>query len=182
MAYCRVLHYYFIWNGTGTWDKTVYWSTGVVPESTDIAFVESGTLTLNQDAEVAGMVIEAGAVLQIAPNQTLTVSDTLTNKAGNSGLVLESDATGTGMLMNNSTGIQATVEQYLVKDQWHYMGIPVSYVSNVDDVSHGCYVAWIDESNASSASTSGWEYLSEGDSLIALHGYAMQHNKAMILQ
>jgi len=113
-----------IWNGTGTWDETAYWSTGAMPETNDFVYVESGTLTLNQDAEVEELTIEVGAVLRIAPDQTLTVSDSLINNAAISGLVLQSDENGTAQLLNSTPDVPATVERYITGNAWHLVSSP----------------------------------------------------------
>lgn len=158
--------------GTGNWSEPARWSNGVPGVSANA--VISGNCTVNANYSVVNLTISNGYVLHIDPGHILTVTGTITNSAGPTGLILESDATGTGMLLNNTTGVQATVEQYLKKYQWHLMGIPVSYVSDVNDCLSGCYVTWMDESFAIDADTSGWKYLISGDSLLAMGGYAVR--------
>lgn len=163
--------------GTGNWSTSGNWSDGIPGSTTDATI--AGTCTVDGDYTVTNLTINSGAVLTIDPLKSLTVSGTLTNNAGITGLVLSSDATGTAQLLNNSAGVQATVQQYIVKDQWHFMGIPVSYVADVDDVFHNCYVLWVDESYAYGyGTTSDWQDLAAGDSLINLHGYAVQYDGA----
>ncbi len=55
----------------------------------------------------------------------LTVNGTLTNDAGNSGLVVKSSILGTGSLIENS-GVNATIERYYTGNQWHFISSPVS--------------------------------------------------------
>lgn len=178
--------------GTGNWSDAGNWSAGV-PTSASTAIID-GTLTVDGDAECTDLTINASAVVSVNPGNLLTVSGTLTNKAGVSGLILQSDATGTGMLLNNTEGVQATVEQYIVKDKWHYMGIPVytqtgvdpnnyyyndpysGYIEDVNSVLHNCYVAWSQEAEAEYGTVSGWHYLSSGDAMHVLQGYAVQYN------
>lgn len=164
------------YTGTGNWSNPSNWSNGIPGTTTDVT-VASGTLTVNSDVECTDFSISSGAVVSVDPGNTLTVSGTLTNGAGISGLVLQSDASATGMLMNNTTGVLATIKQYLVKDQWHYMGIPTTYLADANDSYHNCYLAWIHESNSQTGSSAGWEYLAEGDALGAMHGYAVQYNR-----
>jgi hypothetical protein len=163
--------------GTTNWSERDNWIIGGLPGSNSIVTILSGDVVVDGDYECTSLTINADQSVTIDPGNTLTVSGTLTNSAGESGLVLQSDATGTGMLLNSSTGVQATVQQYLVKDQWHYMGIPTTYLTDANDVYHNCYLAWIHENNAQSTSELGWEYLTAGDSLLAMHGYAVQYNR-----
>lgn len=61
----------------------------------------------------------------------LTVSGTLTNSAGNSGLVIKSTATGTGSLIHNTADVAATVERYvtgnsnLTEYDYHLVSVPL---------------------------------------------------------
>jgi hypothetical protein len=161
--------------GTGNWSNSGNWDNGI-PISTTNVIVSSGTLTVDGIYECNDLTINSGAVTIISPGKGLTVSGTLTNSAGVAGLIIESDATGSGQLLNNTVGVPATVKQSLVKDQWHYMGIPVTFVPDVNSVFNDSYVIWIHENNANSSSQTGWEDLSTGDALTKLHGYAVQHN------
>jgi len=54
----------------------------------------------------------------------LTVSGNLANNAGNTGLVISSDAMGTGSLIEYN-GVNASVDRYLTEDKWHYITAPV---------------------------------------------------------
>lgn len=161
-----------IFTGTGNWSEAARWTNGLPGSTTDVTI--SGTCTVDADYTVAALTITNGYVLHIDPVHILTVSGTLANNAGATGLILESDATGTGMLMNNSTGVQASVEQYLKKYQWHFMGIPVTGIPDVSVPLHGCYVIWIDESDAYDALSTGWQYLASGNSMKVMGGYAVR--------
>ncbi len=76
-------------------------------------------------ASCINLTIASGAGLQIGTTGSLTVSGTLTNNAGTAGLVVLSDATGTGSLIENS-GVNATIERYYTGGQWHFISSPVS--------------------------------------------------------
>ncbi len=161
-----------IFTGTGNWSESARWSNGLPGATTTVTI--SGTCTVDANYTVAALTITSGHDLHIDPGHILTITGTLTNSAGTTGLILESDATGTGMLMNNSTGVQATVEQYIKKYQWHFMGIPVTGVPDVNVPLHGCYVIWIDESDAHSGLSTGWQYLETGNSMKVMGGYAVR--------
>jgi hypothetical protein len=84
------------------------------------------------------MQIKTGASLTfaspvtIATSRTLTVegaltaSGTITNNAGNTGIILKSTATNTGTLIHSTTGVSGTVEQYLTHARNYYISSPVS--------------------------------------------------------
>ncbi|MDD3080560.1 MAG: hypothetical protein PHH37_15870 [Paludibacter sp.] len=163
-------------SGTGNWSETERWSDGLPGTTTNVTI--DGECTANDNYEVTDLTINSNHSVTVSAGKALTVSGTLTNNAGNSGLVLKSDATGTAMLMNNSTGVHATIEQYLVKDQWHYMGIPVNQITDVDDVFHGCYTFTMHELDFFDSDwnpDTTWTPLAQGDTLKVMCGYAVQY-------
>lgn len=166
-------------DGIGNWSDTINWNgTGIPGSNTSTVQIVSGTATVDGNYTCNSLTINAGTSVSINPGKILTVLNTLTNSAGTSGLVLNSDATGTGVLVNNTTGVQATVEQFLVKDQWHYMGNPMANQIDINDVLHSCYVAWSDESTAANSAESGWTYAVRGDQFIPGKGYAVMYKHA----
>jgi len=90
-------------------------------------------VTLTGDQAVDTDLSILAGTLEVTSVSTLTVSGTLTNNVGSTGLVLKSDATGTGSLIESS-GVNATVERYLTDLQWHFIGSPVE--SEVAGVFH----------------------------------------------
>ena len=89
-------------------------------------------VTLTGNTTISGKLSILSGSLTIASNQTLTISGTLTNTAGTSGLVIKSDATGTGSLIHSTASQSATVERYLASAasspywKWHFIAAPVS--------------------------------------------------------
>ncbi len=81
-----------------------------------------------------GCTINSGATLTVGSTQALTVSGTLTNNAGEPGLLIKSDNSGTGSLISSTTGVDAKVERFLTKMKWHFIGMPVE--SGVAGVFH----------------------------------------------
>ena len=86
----------------------------------------SGTVTFGND-----VAIPASGVWTINANSHLTVSGSLTNNAGNSGLVIKSDANGNGSLILSSGNPAATVQRYIAAysataNGWHEIGSPVN--------------------------------------------------------
>jgi hypothetical protein len=69
-------------------------------------------------------------VLTISAGKAITVYGTLTNSAGTDGLIIKSDATGTGSLITNSTP-DAIVERYVnawtdAAHGWHLLSSPMA--------------------------------------------------------
>jgi hypothetical protein len=79
-------------------------------------------------AEVNSLTIESGAVLTIAAGKALTVNGTITNSNGTSGIVIESSASGTGSLLNNTASVGATINRYIpgLSTSWHFLSSPVA--------------------------------------------------------
>ena len=137
-----------IFTGTGNWTDAARWNNSNVPGSTGTASdasaldspIINGTCTLTADNTCNNLTVNSGKVLNINPLKGLTVNGTLTNNGGTSGLVLASDATGTGSLMHNSANVNATVERYisgstnLYSKKYHLVSVPLNsttYLSNV---------------------------------------------------
>ncbi len=117
--------------GTGDWSTTARWNTGAAPGTTANVIV-NGAATISSAVVVNNTTINSSNSLTIAPTGSLT-STTLTNSAGNAGLVIKSDATGTGSLITASSPA-ATVERYVTKytsgttgnRMFHYISSPVA--------------------------------------------------------
>lgn len=85
--------------------------------TTQVSLLTSNTLT-----------IASGSRFTIDPAKTVTVTGTLTNSVGSSGLVMQSDATGTASLIHNTDDVPATVNRYIggSAEAWHFLSSPVS--------------------------------------------------------
>lgn len=145
------------WTGTTStaWNTGTNWINGI-PSATSDALIPSAGITnfpiIGSTANALNLTIESGANLQIDPTGSLTVAGTLTNSAGNSGLIIKSDATGTGSLIENN-GVAATVERYLTEDEWHYISAPVD--NPLAGVFMGMYMMEWDEPSGT------WTYISD---------------------
>ncbi len=132
------------------------------------------TATILSDFDINNnTTIDDGASLIIEPTKVLTVNGVLTNNSGPDGLIIKSSASETGKLLNNTDGVQATIEQYITANTWHYIGIPITETPNAVDVLSGLYVAKNIEENALSGSSSGWSYLTSSNTISCNEGYGI---------
>ncbi|MFZ4705501.1 MAG: lectin-like domain-containing protein, partial [Bacteroidales bacterium] len=119
-----------IWDGSeGTdWNTAGNWNTNTVPTASDHAVIPNVAHypVVNQapdtPATCNNLAIVSGAVVTIASGKALTVSGTLTNSAGNHGLVINSG----GSLIESSTNVAATVKCNIGANEWHLISSPVS--------------------------------------------------------
>jgi endonuclease I len=92
------------------------------------SFVLSSATTISQNATVQNLLIDTDETMIIPPGKQLTVNGTLTNNAGNAGLLISSDATGSGSLIHNTSFVAATINRYITgtTNAWHLLAAPVS--------------------------------------------------------
>jgi hypothetical protein len=105
----------------------------IVSETGSYWVLDNGAFSLTSpDAAtpvtMANLTIVSDASLTIPPLNYLTVTGILANNAGNSGLVVNSDATGDGSLINGTAAVAATVTRYItgVSQAWHLLSSPVA--------------------------------------------------------
>ena len=105
----------------------------IVSETGSYWVLDNGAFTLTSPTAatpvtMANLTIVSDASLTIPPLNYLTVTGTLANNAGNSGLVVNSDATGDGSLINGTAAVAATVNRYItgVSQAWHLLSSPVA--------------------------------------------------------
>ncbi len=112
--------------GSGNWSSLSVWDDGVLPSSTDDVTIPSGrTLNVDITNAVANNLTNAGT-LTINAGQALALSGNLTNNADSTGLVIKSDATGTGQLkVNGSATGRISFERYMAGKKFHLLSAPV---------------------------------------------------------
>ncbi len=119
----------------GNWSNPDTWNPSGVPvETDDVSITATGTVIVDiTDAACNNIAILSGASLLINQGKALSVNGTLTNNAGTNGLVIKSDATGTGSLIHSNSGVSATVERYIAAadwitwdDGWHLLSSPIA--------------------------------------------------------
>ncbi|MEI7981129.1 MAG: endonuclease [Bacteroidota bacterium] len=91
-------------------------------------FTVAANTVIDVNASVQNLTIASNETVTIPPGKQLTVNGTLVNAAGNGGLVIGSDVTGTGSLIHSSNFIAATVNRYVTGagNSWHLLSSPVS--------------------------------------------------------
>lgn len=126
------------WTGnTGSdWNTASNWNPNTIPTALlDVTIPDvTNDPVVNQapatPAVCKNLGISSGAVLTISAGKALTVNGTLNNSNGIQGLVLKSNATGTGALLHNTANVNATVERYisgtsdLKAKKYHLVAVP----------------------------------------------------------
>jgi len=148
------------WTGSVNtdWNNAANWSDGI-PLSTSNEIIPAPVpnfphvnLSIATPAVVNNLIINSGASLTIDQDKALTVSGTLTNNAGNSGLVIESG----GSLLHNTSGVPATIKRLvtgstdLTAMMFHFVSVPLETTcSPTTSLFTGSYLFKYDEdSNA----------------------------------
>jgi len=158
------------WTGnTSTdWNTAGNWSPSIVPTaSTNVNIpVTSNNPMVNQavgsPAVCYNLTINSGVALTIAPGKALTVNGTLTNNAGNTGLVIQSTAAGTGSLIHNTASVNGTIQRYIAGSAsltamtYHLVSVPLTQASNpTSNLFLGSYLYYFDETQISPVDN-GW--------------------------
>jgi len=146
------------WDGSaGTdWATEANWSSNTVPTESDYVTIPgTGSGVTNwpvaneapaTPAVCTNLTVESGGILAIAASKALTVSGTLLNNAGNSGLVIESG----GSLIHNSNSVAATVKREitgsssLTANKYHFVSIPTQYATPTSNLFLGSYLYKLD--------------------------------------
>ena len=83
-------------------------------------------MNISPGTSVQSQNINIGSGGQLVNCGDYTVAGNLVNNAGTSGLIIRSDANGTGSLLHNSTNVAASMEQYLTSERWHLVSSPMA--------------------------------------------------------
>lgn len=115
----------------GVWTNSASWQSGQGYPSNAWARAEiNSNISLAENLELIDLTINDEKILTLSPGTELTVTDNLLNEAGTSGLVLQSDASGTASLIHGSADVEATAYRYIPKYEntagWHYLSSPVA--------------------------------------------------------
>ena len=127
------------WAGTSgsDWSTAGNWTNNEVPATSGNIIIPSGGISnfpviTGATVQCANLNILAGANIHINPGGSLTVAGTLTNNAGTAGIVLKSDATGTGSLLHATANVPGTIERYITGSsdlniqKYHLVSVPLA--------------------------------------------------------
>ncbi|MEA3452591.1 MAG: T9SS type A sorting domain-containing protein, partial [Bacteroidota bacterium] len=171
------------WNGgSNDWQTATNWTPNYVPRSSNnltipaslanYPVIDDGTNT----AVCFDIDIASGASVTIAPDGQMTVYGDITNSQGVDGLVIQSDATSDGSLIQNTTNIDATVQRFVPTSgsaKWHFISpavtnLAASFFSNIYKYDETLDDWWTGSSYFYST-TSGWT--NPSSSLLSANGY-----------
>ncbi|MBK7212208.1 MAG: T9SS type A sorting domain-containing protein [Bacteroidales bacterium] len=153
------------WTGTTDTDWLVAgnWDSGTLPTASTNVSIPSApvnqphiTSLVSSPAVCNNLSIESGAILTINSGKALTVNGSITNNAGNSGLLINSDETGTGSLIQSSSSVGATVQRYITgsatleENIYHFVSIPLDYASPTSNLFLGSYLDILDATQTDS--------------------------------
>jgi hypothetical protein len=164
-----------VWMGNNSddWNDDGNWSKGSPPDEGMSAYIPASPqgglfpeTNSGEDAACYSLTIESGAHLYIKAGNTLTVNGALKNQSGTEAIKIMAGPSGYGSLIHSSSGVEATVEQYLFSERWHYASPPVPGATA--NVYYGIYVKQYNEV------TGTWTYITEPtDPLQMGKGYAI---------
>jgi hypothetical protein len=130
--YCGTSGWSQVGLGAGAdWNATV--NTSVWDIGTGAATVGDAT---HPNAMADNVRIHLAGKLSINPNTTLTVANMLINNASTPGLLIKSDASGTGSLMHNTDNVPATIQRYITGNpdltlfNYHFVSVPLTQSEN----------------------------------------------------
>ena len=158
----------------GNWSTDATWAAGQMAPVHDWSrVIIDHNIVQDQDQGLYSLLINSGASLQVNPGYGLEMFGDIINLAGTSGFVFKADATGMASLVHNTSGIDATFEEYLSEQQWHYVSSPIS--SATIETYFDIYLMQYDEP------TDAWTYLVNPVTtpLNVGHGYAAWASNAI---
>ena len=144
----------------------------------------TGTLTSNSFEMASGktLTVNSGGVLNINPDETITITGSIANNNGSSGIVLKSDATGTAELIHSGT-IAGTVERFVPVASTaiqHFISAPVAgaKISSILDNSLGNYNAYKYDPSISGSIHDKWDRVFGSENMDFGIGYTIPYAHA----
>ena len=187
----------FAWDGSsGTdWEVAANWVNDLVPVASSEVVIPGGCSNypvLASGVACKDLTISGGASLVINPGAALTITGDLTNEAGAEGLIIKSDAGGTGSLLHSTTGVQATIERYIggsswgsPDDGWHLLSSPVASQSvsdfTVDPATDYDFYAWSEAGDEWVNFKDGsFSVFNNGNNFVPGRGYLIAYKNTVI--
>ncbi len=115
----------------GNWNTAASWLDEIVPDNAAVSVEINHNVILTENKSVNDLKILGGG-LTISPTLTFTVVGTASSTLNETGLILQSGASGTASMIHNSTGVKATIQRHIAQanwglegDGWHLLTTPV---------------------------------------------------------
>lgn len=147
----------------GNWSTPGNWLDATVPAISEEANI-AALATLDGSYTYPAVTIASGAAVTISSGNYLTVTGVLTNNNGNNGLVIKDG----GSLLNNTAGINATVERLITANRYHYVASPVQGATAGSIFPPATYLRWYDETQPAAQ----WTNMVAADVLLPVAGYS----------
>jgi hypothetical protein len=166
----------------GSLAQTISGSNTTTFDSLTINNTAGVTLNMDNLTTVSGALeVNTGGRFILPPAKLLTVSGSMTNLSDSTGVLIQSDATGTGSLIHSTAGVEASVERYMVNDHWHIFSPSVTGQSIPGFVTNAANTVPTSGSNYGmmyySEAGGGWQYYTDpasGD-IGSGTGYLLRH-------
>ena len=170
------------WTGANntSWTNAGNWSQGVPQEGSPVTINSAANQPVISTAvAIYSLTINSGAVVTVNASASLTVSSTLTNNAGNAGLVVKSG----GSLIESTTGVAATVERNITTNVYH--GFSPSVAGLTANLFHlpgstglDVYLYGHNEANNTNSTAGYFEITSLSTPLNTMAGYSVYEDGA----
>ncbi|MFZ4521592.1 MAG: hypothetical protein ACOYNC_07795, partial [Bacteroidales bacterium] len=150
------------WQGpaAGDWEVAGNWCGGVPTINTDVEIPEATVVTVTSATgtpdKCKNLTINGGLI--IGAGKALTVSGTLANNSGTSGLIIENG----GSLIHNTSGVAATVKHVisgsptLTALKYHFVSIPTQYAAPTTELFMGSYLYDLDPTQMAGSGYGKW--------------------------
>ena len=182
-------------NGTN-WASATNWSLNSIPNSNSKIKIPTGltnypVITSNVSCE--SIQIDTGASLTINATYNLSVNGFINNDSGVNGLIIKSDALGTGSIIHNSIRVDATFERFISKAEnsqaenwqngWHFISSPMmsqAIAPNFTGDPYDFYSwyepqnLWVNYKNTTQAPT--WNTVNGSTNFVLGKGYMVAYN------
>ncbi|MFZ4402261.1 MAG: T9SS type A sorting domain-containing protein, partial [Bacteroidales bacterium] len=175
-------------NYSTNWADITNWSNNALPLGSDDVILNSWTknqphvtMPITSPATCMNLIINPATNVTIEPGKALTVNGTLTNNAGNLGLIIKSDTSGTGSLLHTTANVVGTIERFINQpyaDEFHMLATPVAAqpISPNFNETDGFYVwnepnySWVEY-----ADSANFVLINGGTNFVPGKGYAVSY-------
>ncbi len=168
-----ITHHNVAMQFTGTAEQKFYGQASLY----DVVLNNTGTsggLTVYGHLSLSNNLTLTDGLLKIQPRAMVKVTGTLSVSSGS--ITIKSDTSGTGSLIQNTSGITATVERYVSGgNKYHFISSPISNAT-VSAILENYNAYKYDESNTSTSQDDGWTRVFAGNSMTAGQGYAVPYS------